>query len=123
MRLAVAEKIRHVRRKSLVGQIVVTLMGVQLLFVSSFVCLQVPIATGNNLNNYLHNQAIFLVAQLPAVVRVQLADRYPDLTQPESDVRFMYAPPVARKESCATRDACEGARSRHRGCNASVAGR
>jgi biotin transporter BioY len=93
LRLAVAEKIRHVRRKSLVGQAVVTLIGLQLLFLSTFVCLPVPIATGNNISNYLHNQAIFVVAELPAVIRVQLFERYPDLTQPERDVRFsLYVP-------------------------------
>ena len=93
MRLAVAEKIRHVRRKSLIGQIVVTLIGAQLLFVSTFICLPVPIAAGNNLSDYLHNEAISVVAHLPAVIRVQLLDRYADLAQPERDVRFsLYVP-------------------------------
>lgn len=93
MRLAVAERIRHVRRKSLIGQIVVTLIGTQLLFVSSFISLPLPTATANNLSNYFHNQCIAVVSQLPAMARVQLLTRYPDLAEGERDVRFsLYVP-------------------------------
>ncbi len=93
MRLAVAERIRHVRRKSLIGQIVVTLIGAQLLFVSSFISLQLPIATGTNLTNYLHNQTIAVVSRLPAVTAAELIARYPDLAEPEREVRFnLYVP-------------------------------
>jgi biotin transporter BioY len=96
--LALPTKIRKFRRKSLVGQIVVTLLGLELLFMSSFISLPLPTATRSNLINYLHNREIVVLSHLPDSWREELIDKYPNLAEPKKDVGYsLYSPqcPVA----------------------------
>lgn len=98
MSLALSAKLRKFRRKSLVGQTVVTLLGLELLFMSSFISLPLPTATRSNLGNYFHNRAIVVLSHLPDPWREELTDRYPNLAEPRKNVSYsLYCPqcPVA----------------------------
>jgi biotin transporter BioY len=90
--------VRELRRKSLVGQLVVVLLGMQLLFFSGFVAFSIPTATGKNLARFTNNTAARLASYLPAKYENVVLDQFPVLRDPPSEVRkSLYVPnaPVA----------------------------
>lgn len=98
MRFGLGHGLEPFRRKSLIGQIVVVLLGLQLLFLSSFVAFPVPTATRQNLNDCVHNQTVKLLAYLPERWQARLVEYFPRLSQPLKPVRHsVYVPmtPVA----------------------------
>ncbi len=93
MRLALAEKFDELKRKSVVGQVVVVLLGVQLLFFSSFTALPLPTATEKNLAAFIHNQELAVTYMLPASLQEKAIERFPVLLRPVNDVRYsLYVP-------------------------------
>jgi biotin transporter BioY len=93
LRFALVEKIDELKRRSVVGQIVVVLIGVQLLFFSSFIALSLPTATERNLGAFIHNQELAVTYMLPASLKERAIERFPVLLRPANDVRYsLYVP-------------------------------
>ncbi len=61
----IVEPVKRSRKKSLVGQVILILVGVQLIFFSAFACFDVPTATGRNLVRFGRNQSSNLFVELP----------------------------------------------------------
>ena len=88
----------RVRRRSIVGQIVLTLLGVQLLFLASFTSVDVPIATKRNLNNFFQKQIHYVAVSIPPKFLPKVVKIFPVLKQPFDDVEVRtsaYTPLVA----------------------------
>ncbi|MBU6452304.1 MAG: biotin transporter BioY [Cyanobacteria bacterium REEB67] len=90
--------IPRVRRRSLLGQIVLTLLGVQLLFLASFTSVDVPIATKRNMNNFCLQQMHDLASCVPPAYLPRVQAALPVLKQPVDHLsvrRSAYTPLVA----------------------------
>lgn len=95
MTLKLADQVVQLKRKSFIGQAVVLLLGLELLFFSAFVSFSLPTATGSNLSNWVHDQVIVLVPLLPNRYQEKLFEKWPDLTEPPREVRYsLYCPQV-----------------------------
>jgi len=91
--LGLAGKARELKRKSLIGQAIAVVLGVQILFVGPFIAFSLPTATAQNLRAYAHNRALEVLPWLPSRWQARLTERFPDLLQPARDVRFsLYVP-------------------------------
>lgn len=91
------QNLRSLRRKSFIGQLVVWLLGVELLFFASFLSFSLPTATRNNVLNFAHMWSVDYCERLPEEWR-SLAVEKVDLSSPVKEVRFStYVPliPVA----------------------------
>jgi biotin transporter BioY len=99
LRLVVAgRKIQRIKRKSLVGQSVLVIIALQVLFVSSFINVQLPTGTGKNLLNCVRVGAQYAVHQLPPAWQPGAERAIPELMQPVSSIRWdAYTPqtPIA----------------------------
>lgn len=87
MSRSLTNKLRRMKRKSLIGQIVLLFLGIQILFLSAFVSFDLPTATGQNLSCYAHNLAVDFVDILPAEYQEKCRERIPDLAKPLQPVR------------------------------------
>jgi biotin transporter BioY len=95
MRLSFIPKFDAFKRKSIVGQLVVSIIGVQLLFFGSFVALSLPTATQRNLACFMHNQELAVLSVLPYKWQQSALERLPALGAPAQPVRFsLYVPIV-----------------------------
>lgn len=95
MRLAIAGKVEELKRKSVVGQIVVVVISVQLLFFGSFISLLLPVATQKNLMAFVHNQELAILYMLPASWQTKAIERLPGLSAPAANVRYSsYVPTI-----------------------------
>lgn len=95
MRLVLADKTPSIKRKSFAGQLVLVLLGLQMMFFTSFFALNLPTGTGHNLLNALRAGICQEVNLLPNHWRAKILDRYPDLTPPEKPIRYnLYTPQV-----------------------------
>ena len=90
MRLVAAggPRIHRPRRKSIVGQFSLLLIALQILFLSSFVVLQLPTGTGHNLANYSRLQAQTAIGWLPETARTRVYGLLPELKAPVKSIRF-----------------------------------
>lgn len=99
MRLVVAtRRVQRTKRKSLAGQCVLVLIALQLLFVSAFITVELPTATGLNLVNYSRLQAQHLIEYLPEKYQTQVYNTLPELATPVGKIRYdSYSPeaPIA----------------------------
>lgn len=98
MRHVVASKKIGIKRKSFVGQAVLLLLGLELMFLASFTGLSLPTGTGGNLVNALRQSIKNGVEALPPNLQERLLERCPNLTAPVKPVRYsIYTPelPVA----------------------------
>ncbi len=89
---------QRIKRKSLAGQCVLLVIGLQLLFVSAFVSLRLPTATEHNLINLGRSQAQQLIGLLPETAQQKVYKSLPDLALPLKNLRYdTYTPqaPVA----------------------------
>lgn len=93
MGLALVGKVNELKRKSAIGQIIVVVLAVQLLFFGSFIALPLPTATQRNLTAFAHNEAIAFVSMLPSKWQAKAIEKVPDLSLPAREVRFsLYVP-------------------------------
>ncbi|MBY0358151.1 MAG: biotin transporter BioY [Candidatus Obscuribacterales bacterium] len=83
----IRQNLRNLRKKSLIGQIVLTLLSVELLFFATFASLKLPTPTKNNLERYVRSQVCLLVAELPADLQSRAQAVFPELSQPVESVR------------------------------------
>lgn len=104
MQLVVANKkitrIPKVRKKSIAGQCVLVLLGLQVFFFSSFISLDLPTATGQNLIRWAQVQAAASLAEVPTAWMEKIGTyvRIPDIAIPVKPVRMsLYTPqaPIA----------------------------
>lgn len=84
----IGKNLRNLRRKSLIGQIVLMLLSIELLFFGSFVAFQLPTATGSNLEKFVHGAGVDLAQQLPERLQPRLRAALPRLDAPKEEVRF-----------------------------------
>lgn len=93
-------RIPKVRRKSLAGQGVLVLLGLQVFFFSSFIAFDLPTATGQNLTRWFQLQANDTISEIPPAVKLKI-DKVvpiPDIPTPTKPVRVsVYSPqaPIA----------------------------
>jgi biotin transporter BioY len=89
LRLVVAgRRVQRIKRKSLVGQSVLVLLALQVLFLSSFVTLQLPTGTGNNLLNCVRVGVQHVVGELPPLWQPRVQQLVPELMQPVAGLRW-----------------------------------
>lgn len=90
-------------RKSIVGQIILVMLGIELLFAATFTCLEVPVPTGKNLRASVEKQIALIQLSIPEQVTEKVAKYIPAVknipqVQPPSEIRYsIYTPqtPVA----------------------------
>ncbi|MBX9877749.1 MAG: biotin transporter BioY [Candidatus Obscuribacterales bacterium] len=98
MPLTLVGKSQNMRRKSRIGQLVVVLIGTQLLFLATFLGLNLPTATEGNLIRYVRQASENLVARLPGQIGSELKHNVPELAYGSEPIRMsIYVPeaPVA----------------------------
>lgn len=98
MRLVAQESVvRHpLKRKSILGQSVLTLLGVLLLFLASFCAFDVPVASQRNVTAFLDNQVRFVAEAVPSQYQSKIDTYAPWLRTPHRDIRkTSYCPLVA----------------------------
>ena len=88
MRLVEPENLKRPRRKSLLGQLVLLLVGVQLIFFGAFTCLDLPTATGGNLKSYFHRLEVAAYRYVPQAQRQYVERYYPRINDPVKEVRY-----------------------------------
>lgn len=79
---------RRAVRKSVVGRIVLVLLGLELLFLASFAAFELPVGTGKNLSAAGQQLAREVVTALPERVRSPVVDRFPGLISESGPVRY-----------------------------------
>lgn len=98
MPLTLVGKSQNLRRKSRIGQLIVVLIGVQLLFLATFLGLNLPTATEGNLIRYVKQASENLIARLPGNVGSEIKNNVPALAYGSEPIRMsIYVPeaPVA----------------------------
>lgn len=98
MNWAITANLRPLKKKSLLGQLILVALGVQLLFFTSFICLQLPTATQRNLEPYALSVAQNIVPYLPEAWQDKAVSYWPELNEVQPETRFSpYVPlvPVA----------------------------
>lgn len=84
----------RIKRKSLIGQVVIVLLGLEVLFLASFTAFEMPTATGRNLNLFARQRLQMVVSQLPARLQARLYRAVPEIAEPANQaVRYsLYVP-------------------------------
>jgi len=80
--------LRTLKKRSVLGQFVVTLLSCELLFFASFISITLPIPTSRNLQQFAHNCEVDLVNQLPPLWQDRIHEKLPVLKEPTKNVRF-----------------------------------
>ena len=95
MRLVVASNISRVKRKSIAGQAVLVLLGLLLMFVVSFLAVDVPAGTGHNLLNAGRHSIVTVIEKLPPLWQDKINHMAPTLLQETKPIRHvLYVPQV-----------------------------
>jgi biotin transporter BioY len=95
MRLVIAGNTPRVKRKSLAGQCVLVLLGLQVVFLSSFVALNLPTGTGHNLINSGRHYLAVAIKELPLTWQERLNSAYPINLTESKPIRYsIYVPEV-----------------------------
>src|SRR5271156_2673684 len=93
MRLVIADHIPRIRRKSLAGQIVLVLIGLQMMFLTSFVALDLPTGTGQNLIHSGKNILATATKLLPEASREKIKLSHPEIFEKTKPIRTnLYTP-------------------------------
>lgn len=90
-------QLHRIKRKSLIGQAVIVLLGLELLFFSSFTAFELPTATKRNLGSFFSQKMQYIVSQLPERLQKRVYRIYPELDNTaDTSVRYtLYAPQAA----------------------------
>lgn len=83
------------RRKSLIGQLVLVLLGMQLLLFSSFTCFELPTATQRNLARYTNLTIQRALVYMPPQWQHEVTSRFPVLLKPVGEIRYSPYVPMA----------------------------
>ncbi len=96
----VSNKIRRIKRRSLFGQIVLVLLGIEVLLFASFTAFELPTANARNLECFFTQRLQLLLGTMPEHYRQKALSLCPQLVRPLLDrtvpaVRYsLYAPQV-----------------------------
>jgi biotin transport system substrate-specific component len=90
-----AGKFKQLKRKSRIGQVVVVLVAVELLFFCAYTAIKLPVATQGNLRRYFHNLSLQFNQTLPAEWQVKMEKQFPALLEPAVPVRESKYVPLA----------------------------
>ena len=84
----------RIKRKSFIGQVVIVLLGVEVLFLSSFTAFELPTATARNLNLFARQKMQLVVNQLPERLQRRVYRALPEIADPaQANVRYtIYVP-------------------------------
>ncbi len=88
---------RHVR-KSIIGQVILILLGIELLFAATFTSLEMPVPTGKNIAASIEKEVAFAQASIPNRVKEKIGQYLPPVRVPTAEIRYsIYTPqtPVA----------------------------
>lgn len=91
----VAQDFQPRKRRSLLGQIVLALLGVLLLFLASFTAFDVPVATQRNLSAFGENQVRYAFNIVPEKYMAKVESYVPLLKEPSLHVRKTPFVPLA----------------------------
>lgn len=97
MRLVAQETVvRHpVKRKSILGQTILTMLGVQLLFLAAFCAFDLPVPSQRNVTAFADNEIRFIAKAVPAQYQAKIDTYAPYLRTPHRDIRrTSYSPLV-----------------------------
>jgi biotin transporter BioY len=90
-------------RKSIVGQVILVMLGIELLFAATFTCLEVPVPAGKNIRASIEKAVAVVQASIPQQVKEKAAKYVPAINnvpqvQAPAEIRYsIYTPqtPVA----------------------------
>lgn len=91
----IEKPVKKTVRKSITGQIVLVLLGVELLFLASFTSFDMPVGAGRNLAAAGHQSLKDVVAQLPARIKAPVNQTLPDINTASKPVRYSVYTPQA----------------------------
>jgi len=88
-------QVHRIKRKSLIGQLILVALGIELLLFTSFTSFDLPTPTAGNLSNFAIERLQILAEHLPPSVQEQLFDSFPRLLEPRREIRYsIYVPLV-----------------------------
>jgi biotin transporter BioY len=95
------ESFPRLRRKSLVGQIVLTILGIQLMFLAAFTSFELPVGTQRNFVNFIENQARYALRAVPDRYQDKVERYFPMVQEASKPVRKAnYCPIVVAAMFC-----------------------
>lgn len=89
LRSGITQNLRNLKRKSAAGQLILMLLGAELLFFSAFVSLRLPTATKLNLERFVEYKVASAASSLPERWQPFVQEVFPAAQQPEEEsVRY-----------------------------------
>lgn len=95
MRLVGQNSVARIKRRSSLGQIILTLLSVIVLFLAAFTAIEVPIASQRNISAFTFNKVQIAVDYLPASAQSRVKGFFPALNQPRPAYRTTFYSPLA----------------------------
>jgi biotin transporter BioY len=95
LQIAFNGNLKRLRRKSLLGQLVVLAVAVEILFFGSFIALNLPTASQRNLEHYMLRNGQKIVHHLPRAWQEQILEKYPVLNEQIERPRYSLYVPMA----------------------------
>jgi biotin transport system substrate-specific component len=83
-----SRNLRIWKKRSFFGQLVVTLLSLELLFFASFVSLSLPTPTYSNLGRWMHVAEVDFVNRLPQNWQTRIVEKFPVWREPCENVRY-----------------------------------
>lgn len=96
----VSNKIRRIKRRSIFGQIILVLLGIEVLSFAAFTAFELPTANGRNLECFVSGRLQLLVRAMPETYQQKAINLCPNIVKPLLDrsipaVRYsLYVPQV-----------------------------
>ena len=88
MQTGFKQNLRSLKKKSFLGQLVVTLLSCEILFFASFISIPLPTPTQHNLERFFHKVSVDCVNQLPPLWHERAQAALPALRQATKEVRY-----------------------------------
>ncbi len=93
-----AVQARRAVRRSIIGQVILVMLGIEFLFAATFTALEMPVPTGKNMMASIAKEVAFVQARIPDRFKEKLAKYIPTVAAPTEEIRYsIYTPqtPVA----------------------------
>jgi biotin transporter BioY len=88
-------RVHRIKRNSIVAQLILVALGVELFIFASFTAFDLPTATAHNLNGFLIERIQILVSHCPPTLQERLLNACPRLAEPVRDTRYATYVPEA----------------------------
>ena len=80
-------------RKSIVGQVILVMVGIEILFAATFTSLEMPVPTGKNMMASVDKEVAFVQAHIPERFKEKVAQYIPTVRPSASEIRYsIYTP-------------------------------